>query len=150
MKYILTLICALLLVACADKTTAKHISGAVVEFRAASFSPELGYIEMTVKGVDQKVHVSEKVLLSNVDIASAEVIFIDAFPKVGLQMTASGKTKLAQITEQNLNKPIAILVDKQLISAPVVQEKMTGGAIMISGLDSVMEAKRIADDINGQ
>jgi preprotein translocase subunit SecD len=153
MKYIVTLFCALTLVACADKTTGKPIaSGAVIEFRAASLSPEQGYAEMTTKDSDQKIYVSEKVLLTNADIASAAVIFseVESAPEVGLKMTESGKTKLEQITEQNLYKPIGILVNKQLISAPVVQEKITGGMLKISGITSVAEATRIADEINGK
>ena len=91
-------------------------------------------------------------LLSNIDIASAEVFFSDekSGPQLELNMTASGNTKLAQITEQNLHKPIAILVDQRLISAPIVQEKITGGMLKISGITSVAEAKRIVDEMHGK
>jgi preprotein translocase subunit SecD len=153
MKYIIALFCALILLSCTDKTAGKPIASvAVIEFRAASLSPDQGYAEMTTKDSEQKIYVSEEVLLTNADIASAAVIFseVDSGPEVGLKMTESGKTKLEKITEQNLYKPIGILVDKQLVSAPVVQEKITGGMLKISGIASIVEATRIADEINGK
>lgn len=149
----IALFCAFTLLSCAYKTIDKpFLSGSVIEFRAASMLPKLGYAEMTTNDTNQKIYVSEKVLLSNIDIASAEVFFSDekSDSEVALNMTASGKTKLAQITEQNLYKPIAILVDQRLISAPIVQEKITGGILKISGITSVAEAKRIVDEMNGK
>ena len=153
MKIIIALFCASTLLSCAHKTAdMPFLSGSVIEFRAASMLPKLGYAEMTTKDANQKIYVSEEVLLSNIDITSAEVFFSDekSGPQLELNMTASGKTKLAQITEQNLHKPIAILVDQRLISAPIVQEKITGGMLKISGITSVAEAKRIVDEMHGK
>ena len=95
MKIIIALFCAFILLSCAHKTADKpFLSGSVIEFRAASMLPKLGYAEMTTKDANQKIYVSEKVLLSNIDIASAEVFFSDekSGPEVELNITASGKT----------------------------------------------------------
>ena len=44
---------------------------------------------------------------------------------------------------------LAMLLDGQLISAPIVREKIPGGKAVIAGRFSPEEAQRIADGIAG-
>lgn len=65
-------------------------------------------------------------------------------PRVALQFDDEGKELFGQITERNINKPVAIFLDGEPISVPTVQEKITGGEAVITGKFTVSEAKLLA------
>ena len=62
-------------------------------------------------------------------------------PIVNMSMDDDGSTKWAQITGANLNKRIAIVLDGQVYSAPVVNSKIVGGNSQITGMENGEEAK---------
>lgn len=66
---------------------------------------------------------------------------------VNLTMTEEGKEKFAQITEENVGKPVAIVYDNEILSAPNVNEAITGGQAQINGMASVEEAQNLASYI---
>lgn len=63
---------------------------------------------------------------------------------VGLEFTDEGAKKFADLTTKNVNKQIAILLDKQILTSPVVQEPITGGKAVITGQRTIEEAERLA------
>ncbi len=66
-------------------------------------------------------------------------------PLVALAFNAEGTRKFAEWSRANVNKPLAIVLDKRIISAPVVREPITDGRAQISGGDiDYPEARRIA------
>ncbi len=65
----------------------------------------------------------------------------DNRPIVNMEMNSEGAREWARITGANLNKRIAIILDKGVFSAPVVQAKITGGRSRITGMDSPQEAR---------
>ena len=65
-------------------------------------------------------------------------------PEVSLQFDDEGKKLFAEITKRNLQKPVAIFLDGQAISTPVVQSEITGGSAVISGNFNVTDAKLLA------
>ncbi|MEO8664998.1 MAG: protein translocase subunit SecD [Ignavibacteria bacterium] len=62
-------------------------------------------------------------------------------PIVSMEMDAEGSADWARITGANINKRIAIVLDKVVYSAPVVRNKITGGNSQIEGMANVQEAK---------
>ena len=62
-------------------------------------------------------------------------------PIVTMEMDAEGSADWARITGANLNKRVAIVLDKVVYSAPVVRNKITGGNSQIEGMANVQEAK---------
>lgn len=88
--------------------------------------------------------------LTGADLKSAQVVFDNSNgkPAVSLTFTESGGDKFAQLTAANVGKPLAILLDNQLVSAPVVQEKIEGGNAQITGNFSVDSAKELAIQLN--
>ena len=66
---------------------------------------------------------------------------------VSLTLTDEGKTKFADATEENVGKQIAIVYDNQILSAPKVNEAITGGQAQITGMSSVEEAQNLASYI---
>ena len=69
-------------------------------------------------------------------------------PLVSIEFNDEGGKMFEEITERNVGKPIAIFVGGVLISAPNVNEKISGGAAQITGSYTIPEAARLAQDLN--
>ncbi len=54
-------------------------------------------------------------------------------PIVNLEFTPEGGNKFYKATAKSINKPLAILLDKRIISAPNVNQAISGGKAQISG-----------------
>ncbi len=68
--------------------------------------------------------------------------------QVGLQFDDKGAELFGEITERNIDKRVAIFLDGELVSAPNVNEKITGGQAVITGSFSVQEAKEMTQRLN--
>lgn len=66
-------------------------------------------------------------------------------PCVGMTMNTEGARKWAQLTGDNVNRCIAIVLDNYVYSAPNVSDKITGGRSSISGSFTVDETKDLAN-----
>ena len=90
--------------------------------------------------------------LNGKDLKKASVQFgsgnISGEPVVAIQFTAEGATKFAEITKQNLGKPLAIFLDDLPITAPVVRDEITSGEAIISGSFTTDSAKALAIQLN--
>jgi len=69
-------------------------------------------------------------------------------PLVLLQFNDEGSKIFEELTEKNVGKPLAIYIDEIIISAPVVQEKISGGRAQISGDFSIQVAKELVQNLN--
>ena len=69
-------------------------------------------------------------------------------PTVSLEFNDEGKELFAQITERNVKKYVAIFLDGQPISVPVVNEPIREGKAIISGNFNVASAKQLAQRLN--
>jgi len=63
---------------------------------------------------------------------------------VKLEFTGKGAGMFANITGANVNRRLAIVLDGQVYSAPVIRERISGGNAEISGNFSIDEAKDLA------
>ena len=66
---------------------------------------------------------------------------------VSLTLTDEGASKFAEATKENVGKQIAIVYDSQIISAPTVNEAITGGQAQITGMSGIEEAQNLASYI---
>ncbi len=69
-------------------------------------------------------------------------------PYVSIQFNEEGAKLFEDITSRNVSKKVAIFVGGNLVSAPVVREKISGGSAQISGQFTADEAKQLAEDLN--
>tara|TARA_B100000287_G_scaffold230485_1_gene217142 strand:+ start:766 stop:2562 length:1797 start_codon:yes stop_codon:yes gene_type:complete len=65
-------------------------------------------------------------------------------PIVQMEMSSAGSREWARITGANIQKRIAIVLDKKVHMAPVINSQIFGGSTVIEGLESVNEAEDIA------
>lgn len=69
-------------------------------------------------------------------------------PIVILEFDKEGAKIFEKLTEKNVGKPLAIYIDQVLISAPIVQEKISGGRATITGKFTLKEAKQLAQNLS--
>ncbi len=65
-------------------------------------------------------------------------------PQIGLVFNDEGTKLFADITKKNIGKALAILLDGQVISAPVIQSEILGGQAQITGSFSIQEANSLS------
>ncbi|MBT4021285.1 protein translocase subunit SecD [Candidatus Peribacteria bacterium] len=69
-------------------------------------------------------------------------------PIVQIVFNKEGGDLFYELTKRNVEKPIAIFVGGELISAPVVQSEIAGGVAVITGSSTYEEANTLAQDLN--
>lgn len=73
-------------------------------------------------------------------------------PVVAIQFDGEGEKLFAKITKENVGKVLAIFLDGNLISQPVIREEIRGGRATISGgftgQDGLKQAKSLAGNLN--
>jgi preprotein translocase subunit SecD len=142
-----------------DPTHLKEILGktAKMDFRLVdtSVSPEQalqGRVppdSEVLKGVEPPhipYVVKKQVLVSGADLTDAQPSFDQRTgqPVVTFRFNTSGARKFAQATTENVKQPFAIILDNEVISAPIIQEPITGGSGQISGNFTVQQANDLA------
>jgi preprotein translocase subunit SecD len=86
------------------------------------------------------------VLVSGGDLIDAQPGFDQRTnePIVSFKFNSSGSRKFAVATSENVGVPFAIVLDNEVISAPVIREPITGGSGQISGNFTVQQANDLA------
>ena len=65
-------------------------------------------------------------------------------PVINFRFNNAGARKFGNFTKENVNRPFAIVLDDQVISAPVIREPILGGSGQISGSFTVETANQLA------
>ncbi len=65
-------------------------------------------------------------------------------PIVSFRFNSSGAQRFGRVTQENVGRPFAIVLDNKVISAPVIREPILGGSGQISGNFTVQEANNLA------
>jgi len=69
-------------------------------------------------------------------------------PQVNIQFDSTGADLFEELTGRLVGQPLAIFVGGDLISAPRVNSKISGGDAVITGNYSIKEALKLANDLN--
>src|ERR1700712_4087191 len=90
--------------------------------------------------------IKKQVLVSGGDLTDAQPGFDQRSnePIVSFRFNSSGSRKFAQGTTENVGQPFAIVLDNEVISAPVTREPITGGSGQISGSFTVQQANDLS------
>ncbi len=102
------------------------------------------------RGRTETFYLHEEVLLTESDIVNASVITMQEHPAVEVIFSDTGRKKFAQITAQNINKHLAVLINGELVCAPVIRDTVRAGKAIINGDFSEEEARRIADSLGAR
>ncbi len=87
----------------------------------------------------------EEVLLDGSTIKRAQVSS-DQFgkPEVIFSLSTEGAKQFASVTEANVGRRLAIVLDGKIMTMPVIRERIPGGQVRISGDFTVKDAQDIA------
>lgn len=89
--------------------------------------------------------VKKRVMLAG-DVLSDARVSMGQFgePYVAVTFDAKGAREFERITEENVKKRMAIVLDNTIYSAPVIQERIGGGRAQITGTFTTQEANDLA------
>lgn len=87
--------------------------------------------------------VLSKILLTGEYLADASVRINSQSggAEVSMELDSNGAKIFARITEENVGRRLAIILDNNIYSAPVIREKIAGGSANISGNFNIEEAR---------
>jgi preprotein translocase subunit SecD len=90
--------------------------------------------------------IKKRTLLTGANLTDARVQIDSQYgdPYVSLSFDSKGGRIFSKITGENVNKRLAIVLDDRVYSAPVIQEKITGGQARITGSFTTDEANDLA------
>ncbi|MGC2854088.1 protein translocase subunit SecD [Novispirillum sp. DQ9] len=77
-------------------------------------------------------------------LTDAQVSFQDNQPVVSFRFDTVGGRQFGRATQENVGRQLSIVLDNQVISAPVIREPILGGSGIISGSFSTQEAQDLA------
>ena len=88
----------------------------------------------------------KKALLTGADVANARVSIDQntSEPYVSLELTPAGGRQFAELTSANVGRRLAIVLDGNLYSAPVIRERIPSGQAQITGGFTSEEATDLA------
>ena len=88
----------------------------------------------------------KRIIVSGEELTDAQPGFDQrtSEPIVSFKFNSSGARKFAQVTQENVGRPFAIVLDEEVISAPVIREPILGGSGQISGNFTVESANNLA------
>jgi preprotein translocase subunit SecD len=95
---------------------------------------------------NQPYLIEKRVVVSGEDLIDAQPGFDQrtSEPIVTFRFNSHGARRFAQATQENVGRPFAIVLDNEVISAPVIREPILGGSGQISGGFTVEQANDLA------
>lgn len=118
------------------------------EVRLAEDQPGSGLPEVKLPGKDRSIYLHQDVVVTNSDISTARAIHVAGEYAVGIEFTSEGAKKMREATASHIGKPIAILLDGQVVMAPVLRGPIDG-SVEVTDDFTEAEAEKIAKGIVG-
>jgi len=99
-----------------------------------------GAVDMT------QIALKDRTVLTGEALTTAEVRLDSQYstPYVGLEFDSEGARIFERVTGENIKKRLAIVLDGTVYSAPVIQDKISGGKASITGSFTMEEARDLA------
>ena len=114
------------------------------------WSPDGKTVQLPPPG--QPLTLEKKVVLTGADLADAQASFdqTTSEPIVNFQFKGAGAKTFEDFTAQNIGKYLTIVLDNEVISSPVIRDRITGGRGQISGgFTDLTEARDLAVLLRG-
>ena len=126
--------------------------GGVFELRRVAERASENTVPMEYKAGknSETLHVEKKALLDGSAVESAKVSSdpVSGQPIVEVKFNEEGTKKFSDISAENIKKRIAIVVDGKVVTAPIVQTRIPGGRVHITGDLTKEQAEELVRMIN--
>ncbi len=91
------------------------------------------------------IAVKRRVMVSGEQLADARQGYNqDGQPVIDITFNTAGARRFGRVTQENVNKPFAIILDDKVLSAPNINEPILGGRAQVSGNFTVKSANELA------
>ncbi len=128
-------------------TTARLTFNSVVQVTGdAKAQPGSGNVLLPAQNDKNTFYILEKApVVSGEDLVDAQPAFDqNGRPAVNFRFNPTGARKFGDYTAANIGRPFAIVLDDEVISAPVIQSHIPGGSGIITGNFTVEESTQLA------
>ena len=95
----------------------------------------------------QDLVLEETPSITKEDILDVKKEFENGYPYISVTLNEEGTKKFHLLTQENVGKPIAIVIDKHIVVSPTVQAPITGGKIQITGRFSEEEIDQMINKL---
>ncbi len=97
----------------------------------------------------EMLYVSKQILLDQSDLKDTRVD-TNRFgrPEIAITFSDKGRKHFAEVTRQNIDKRLAIVIYGRVYSAPVIRAEIPGGKAVVTGDFSRQEAESLSQKIN--
>jgi preprotein translocase subunit SecD len=120
-----------------------RIQTTLLEMRLAETEPATGLVAATVLNSDGKIYLHAEPVITNNDVIQARVVEEKGRFSIAITLTPGGAARMATATSMHVGKPLAIIVNGDVIAAPTVRTQI-GSEAVINGNYTRPEAERIA------
>ena len=91
------------------------------------------------------IAVKRRVMVSGDQLTTAKPGFDqNGRPDISIAFNSVGAKRFGRVTQENVNKPFAIILDNKVLSAPNINEPILGGTASISGSFTTESANQLA------
>ncbi|MDP3795107.1 MAG: protein translocase subunit SecD [bacterium] len=120
-----------------------------LEFRELRTEPEEVVVDDQGEAVVSTGDPFQATALNGRFLKRAELTFDPntAQPLVRLVFNEEGTRLFTEITRRNIDKPLAIVIDDTVISAPRVTQEITEGEAVITGIEDVRDARTLTENL---
>lgn len=95
-------------------------------------------------GYAPRYPIYSEVALSGELLTGSSASFSEGQPVVSFQFNALGARKFGEITQKNIGRRFAVVLDNQVITAPVIRSAILGGSGIIEGNFTTASANQLA------
>ncbi|WP_419901478.1 protein translocase subunit SecD [Kiloniella sp.] len=100
--------------------------------------------DLQANGQPQRYVINKREMVSGENLIDAQATFQDGQPVISFTFDTTGAKRFADATQKNVNRPFAIVLDKKVISAPVIRSPILTGTGIISGNFTIQSAEELA------
>jgi len=108
--------------------------------KSRSSSLELPLLEQP----GQTLPIQRRAMLTGDMLIGAQPSFQQGMPVVSFRLNGIGAKRFCDVTKKNVNKPFAIVLDGEIVSAPNINGAICGGSAVITGSFSVQETNDLS------
>lgn len=122
-------------------------SAATLEFRLAEDEPGPGLEAVTMAAGRRTFYLHPEIVLDQTDLDTVLVVppaLPDGRATIDLRLNAEGRDAFLEFTREHMGKRCAMVVDGELLSAPLIRAPIPQGRALIQGNFTEKEAQRIA------
>jgi preprotein translocase subunit SecD len=126
--------------------TTDRVQTTLLEVRLAEAQPTPGLTAATVRDSGARIFLRDERLITNNDVLEASVVEAAGRFSVAITLTPDGADRMASATSTHIGKPLALIVEGEVTSAPIVRSTIRNQA-MITGDFTRAQAETIASGL---